>query len=181
MKKINIVLIVSFVLLIIILIGIPNFPYKIPGKLKNSGYIELDIGITESTGGPEVLSGSENIIEYGEKMGYKKLNVNEVYLSKGNSLYNTIIKGISCSNNDYIRYHHFRVYGEFENGPDEYGVLTFNVIEWYPLGKYVAIKDTIEWNLYNKIYGNGIKINIFIIFILILIKLGMKRIILKNK
>jgi hypothetical protein len=147
-KKLKILLIFFTISLIVISIGIPNLPYKIPGKLKNSEYVELDIAITESTGGPEILSGSNSVTEYGEKMGYKNLNVHEVYLSKGNSLYNTVIKGISNSNNDYRRYHKFRVYGEFENGPDRYGVLTFNIVEWFPLGKYVAIKDTIEWDKY---------------------------------
>lgn len=97
------------------------------------------------------------------------MNVHEVYLSKGNSLYGTVIRGISTRNNDDIRYHKFRVYGEFEESePDQYGVLTFNVMEWFPLDKYVAIKDTIEWDKYKIIYSVLVKCNISVLVIIII-------------
>lgn len=70
-KKIKRVLIFFTVSLIVLLIGIPNLPYKVPGKLENSNYIELEIGISVSTGGPDVLSGSNSITEYGKKWGIK--------------------------------------------------------------------------------------------------------------
>lgn len=167
-KKIKIVLIFFTISLIVLLIGIPNLPYKVPGKLENSNYIELEIAISQSTGGPDVLSGNNNITEYGKKKGYKNLNVSEIYLTKGNLIYKTIIKGMGYRSTDYMKYRHFRVYGEFESEPDQYGVLTFNVMEWFPLEKNVAIKDTIEWNKYKIIYSALVIFNIAVLAIIII-------------
>ncbi|WP_143318083.1 hypothetical protein [Clostridium sp. HBUAS56017] len=167
-KKIKILLMFFTISLIVISIGVPNFPYKIPGKLENSNYVELELAISQSTGGPGVLSGNENIIEYGKKMGYKNLNTSEVNLTEGNPIYKTIVSGMGYRYNDYMKYHYFRVYGEFESEPDKYGVLTFKVAEWYPLKKYVAIKDTIEWDKYKIVNSILIKCNIALLIIIII-------------
>ncbi|WP_143317889.1 hypothetical protein [Clostridium sp. HBUAS56017] len=70
--------------------------------------------------------------------------------------------------NDYMKYHYFRVYGEFESEPDKYGALTFKVAEWYPLKKYVAIKDKIEWDKYKIVNSILIKCNIALLIIVII-------------
>lgn len=166
MKKVNIVLIFFFISLILVLIIPPNIPYKLPGKINNSDYIELEIVTGDSTGGPAIKSGSDKIQEYAEKMGYIKINTNEIYLSGDN----TPFKAITTFSTGFPKYKYFRIYGKFENEPDEYHVLTFDVKEWYPLGKYIPIKDTVLWNSYSLIYIFYIKANISILVILICIK-----------
>ncbi|MBE6049506.1 MAG: hypothetical protein E7214_02310 [Clostridium sp.] len=36
--------------------------------------------------------------------------------------------------------------------PDKYGVLTFDVYEWYPLVNNIYLKDTVEWDKYKTIH-----------------------------
>jgi len=50
------------VVFLIILIIIPNIPYKIPQKIKDNNYIELEV--STSCCGLDVTSGNEAIDEY---------------------------------------------------------------------------------------------------------------------
>ncbi len=110
------------------------------------------------------MRGREQIDKYSKEKGYTKIKNDEIYLS-GNTpgrLITTFSKGSP-------KYTYFKIYGDFEMGPDQYHVLTFNVKEWFPLKRYVSIKDTTEWEKYKSVYINIIKINIFILIVLVLV------------
>lgn len=141
-------------LLITIIITIPNLPYKLPKEIKNSKYIKLSVAIGQSTGGPLVISGQNEIEKYSKEMNYNKVNTYEVYI-KGNNP----TKVITTFSQGDPKYVYFNIYGTFEKGPNQYNVLTFNIKEWYPLDKYICLKDTIKWNEYKKLYKFIIIIN----------------------
>lgn len=149
-------------LLIVIIITIPNLPYKLPKEIKDSKYIKLSIAISQTTGGPTVIDGKDEIEKYSKEMNYTNVATNEVY-TKGNRPSN-VITTFSQGDPKYV---YFDVYGNFEKGPDQYNVLTFNIKEWYPLDKYICLKDTIKWNEYKKVYKFIIIINSLLIILLI--------------
>lgn len=134
----------GYIFICITIIVIPNLPYKVPTKISNSNLVELELTFEQSTGGPYVKGGSENLKEYARENGYSKIESGEIYLTDDNIILKTLRYGIQGAQG-VIKYRNVRVYGEIIGNPDQYGVLTFDVKRWYPIGKYVAIKDTQIW------------------------------------
>ena len=134
----------KYIFIFIVIIAIPNLPYKIPTKISDSNLVELELIFDQSTGGPYVKSGNDDIKEYAKKNGYSKIDSGQIYLTNDNNIIKTLRDDIQGAQG-IIKYRKLRVYGEIIGNPDQYGVLTFDVKKWYPIGKYVAIKDTNIW------------------------------------
>ena len=154
------------VVFLIILIIIPNIPYKIPQKIKDNNYIELEV--SKSCCGLDVTSGNEAIDEYANSLGYTNINRNEIYLSGKDPYKEFAIK------DGYYYYRKFRLYGELTRDRDESDILTIDIKEWYPRGTYVRLHHTYPWKEYKDMYWNVVRCYIvisLIIYVLILIKL----------
>lgn len=129
-------------LLITIIITIPNLPYKLPKEIENSEYVKLTIYSETLT----VVNGEDEIKKFANEMNYKKVNTREVWI-KGNTPY----KEIKTFGEGNPKYTCFDIYGTFEKGLNQYNILTFNIKEWYPVGKYVCLKDTYIWKKHENI------------------------------
>ena len=162
-----------YIFICIVVIVIPNFPYKIPMKLSNSNLIELELVFDQSSGGCYVKVGNGSLKEYALQNGYHKIDSGQIYLTDDNIINKTLIGSVQGVDG-VIKYDNVRVYGEVIGAPDEYGILTFSVEEWYPIGKYVATKDTRIWSIIYKIF--------YFVFIIISVStILIKKYFLKNK
>ena len=152
-------------LLITIIITIPNLPYKLPKKIENSEYVKLTIYM----GSQIIISGEDEAKKFANEMNYKKVDTREICV-KGNTPY----KEITTFSQGYPKYRKFNIYGTFEKGLNQDNILTFNIKEWYPVEKYICLKDTYLWKKYEKIYKYIAMISFYIIVMLIgyLIKRG---------
>ena len=149
---------IFIVLLITMLTIIPNLPYKLPREIENSEYVKLTIYSETLT----VVNGEDEIKKFANEMNYKKVNTREVWI-KGNTPY----KEITTFSQGYPKYRKFNIYGTFEKGLNQYNILTFNIKEWYPVDKYVCLKDTYTWKKHENI-RKYIKILSFSILVILI-------------
>lgn len=162
-----------YILVCIVVIIIPNLPYKIPIKLSNSNLTELELVFDQSSGGHYVKGGNESLKEYAIQNGYSKIDSGQIYLTDDNIINKTLMESVQGASG-VIRYDNVRVYGKVIGAPDKYGILTFSIEEWYPIGKYIAIKDTRIWSIKYKIFY-------FVFIIISVIVILIKEYYLKNK
>lgn len=136
----------SILILIILMLGLPFFPYKIQRNINSNKYTKIKVDFPNT--GITILEGNEELKKIRWNLGFKNVpntEVDNIGLS-GKIPYNeltTYMDGIAPP---------LYLYGKFESVSE--GAATFNIYEWYPAdNSYVKLLDTYIWKkIFTKIY-----------------------------
>lgn len=124
------------IILIMIFFLIPEIPYKIPRNNKNKDLIKLKIEY-QWTAEFWVREGNEEVADFIVENDIKDVTDKEIGIT-GNTPFKELINyGIG----EY-KYNELTVYGYLTDKKDIEGNLIFDVKQWYPSKRWVAIKDT---------------------------------------
>lgn len=141
MKKI----VVGIIVLILVVL-IPYFPYKkaFCKKVYEPSKIHIQVRYHETDGELLVVYGKKHLKKYVVENNLKGININKIDLI-GKEPYSEIAD-FEIGNPIF---HDFVVIGNFVEYSSGNGILTFDVENWYPVYQSVKLKDIEAWHMYN--------------------------------
>lgn len=168
MKKI----IINMSLLIILFI-IPSLPYKKAADYTcfDGNGVNLIVQYNLNKEEPLVIKGSSYIKAYASVN-----NLNDIKYSEVNVIGNTPYKELSTFNLGKPKYVDFLIKGNFVDDINNIETLTLKVYEWYPIGKYIKIMDTVLWHRYNL----SLIFNYLVVIIIIVIIYNIRKVFFSN-